>query len=242
MDSQILDNIDFSQISSTSSFEKRISPNDVFFSTLQMEGFSWNHHNKDQKFYKQVVIQLSKVENLLDSGLDLETIKQRYPNSIPTIDGNYGNNTIQVYQTSDGKFLFSGNDGRHRLRMAQKLNIASITVKVIGNYRQPILKTSGIPTPPTLASTSSGIETMKWLGEGIAHIHKQIDCQKSAFNNSLSSLNHIGRLVSYYFSDQDDGKSIVELLNRGQSTLHRLNGTLLGVQQALGEYHKKINS
>lgn len=242
MDKQILDTIDFSQIHSISPFEKRISPNDVFFSTLHMEGFSWNHNNHSQDFYKQVVVQMSKIEHLLDSGLDLESIKQRYPGSTSIIDGNYGKNTIQVYQTSDGKFLFSGNDGRHRIRMAQKLNIPSITVKIIGNYRQPVLKTNSLPIPPSLVSTSSSMATMEWLGAGVTHIHKQIDGQKLACNDRLANLDHIGKLVSYYFSDQDEGRAIIELLNSGQSTLQLLNGTLLGVQQALDEYRKKINS
>ncbi|MFM0590172.1 hypothetical protein [Streptococcus suis] len=242
MDKQILDTIDFSKISSISPYVKRVSPNDVFFSTLQMEGFSWNHNNNNQNFYKKIVSNLNKVEQLLDRGLDLDSIKQRYPESAAIIDGNYGTNTIQVYQTSDGKFLFSGNDGRHRLRMAQKLNIPSVTVKIIGVYRQPILTTSSIPTPSPLISASSGIATMELLGEGIIHIHKQIEVQQSSFNNESARLNHLGKLVSYYFSDQDEGRLIVDLLNSKQTTLNNLNKILSGVQQILEEYRKKINS
>ena len=242
MESQILDTIDFSQIYSTAPFEKRISPKDVFFSNIQMEGFSWNHNNSDQNFYKQIVSQVSKVEQLLDSGLDLESIQQRYPEIIPIIDGNYGKNAIQVYQTSDGKFLFSGNDGRHRLRMAQKMNIPSITVKIVGGYRQPLLTTGGISTPSPLNSTSSGTATMEWLGAGITHIHKQIDNQSVAYNRISTNLNHIGSSVLYYFSDQNEGRLIIELLNKGQSSFQILNETLLGVQQTLDEYHRKINS
>ena len=103
-----------------------------------MEGFDWNHNNSDFKQTEHRVKSIAKVEDLISKGMSINDIKQQYPDTQSWIDDAFCNNPIRVYKDSSGRYLHSGDDGRHRSVMARILDIPLLTVVVVGETTQKL--------------------------------------------------------------------------------------------------------
>lgn len=137
----ILNNVDFSKIRAYDKTEyliQQISPQSLFFTSQSMEGFDWNHNNSDFKQTERRVKSIAKVEDLISKGMSIEDIKQQYPDTQSWIDDAFCNNPIRVYKDSSGRYLHSGDDGRHRSVMARILDIPLLTVVVVGETTQKL--------------------------------------------------------------------------------------------------------
>ena len=137
----ILNNIDFNKIRDYDKTEyliQQISPKSLFFTSQSMEGFDWNHNNSDFKQTERRVKSIAKVEDLISKGMSIEDIKQQYPDTQSWIDDAFCNNPIRVYKDSSGRYLHSGDDGRHRSVMARILDIPLLTVMVVGETTQKL--------------------------------------------------------------------------------------------------------
>lgn len=137
----ILNNVDFSKIRTYDKNEyliQQISPQSLFFTSQSMEGFDWNHNNSDFKQTEHRVKSIAKVEDLISKGMSINDIKQQYPDTQSWIDDAFCNNPIRVYKDSSGRYLHSGDDGRHRSIMARILDIPLLTVMVVGETTQKL--------------------------------------------------------------------------------------------------------
>ena len=137
----ILNNVDFSKIRTYDKNEyliQQISPQSLFFTSQSMEGFDWNHNNSDFKQTEHRVKSIAKVEDLISKGMSINDIKQQYPDTHSWIDDAFCNNPIRVYKDSSGRYLHSGDDGRHRSVMARILDIPLLTVMVVGETTQKL--------------------------------------------------------------------------------------------------------
>ncbi len=137
----ILNNVDFSKIRAYDKTEyliQQISPQSLFFTSQSMEGFDWNHNNSDFKQTERRVKSIAKVEDLISKGMSIKDIKQQYPDTQSWIDDAFCNNPIRVYKDSSGRYLHSGDDGRHRSVMARILDIPLLTVVVVGETTQKL--------------------------------------------------------------------------------------------------------
>lgn len=137
----ILNNVDFSKIRTYNKTEyliQQISPQSLFFTSQSMEGFDWNHNNSDFKQTEHRVKSIAKVEDLISKGMSINDIKQQYPDTQSWIDDAFCNNPIRVYKDSSGRYLHSGDDGRHRSVMARILDIPLLTVVVVGETTQKL--------------------------------------------------------------------------------------------------------
>ena len=137
----ILNNVDFSKIRTYDKTEyliQQISPQSLFFTSQSMEGFDWNHNNSDFKQTEHRVKSIAKVEDLISKGMSINDIKQQYPDTQSWIDDAFCNNPIRVYKDSSGRYLHSGDDGRHRSVMARILDIPLLTVMVVGETTQKL--------------------------------------------------------------------------------------------------------
>ena len=137
----ILNNVDFSKIRTYDKTEyliQQISPQSLFFTSQSMEGFDWNHNNSDFKQTEHRVKSIAKVEDLISKGMSINDIKQQYPDTQSWIDDAFCNNPIRVYKDSSGRYLHSGDDGRHRSVMDRILDIPLLTVMVVGETTQKL--------------------------------------------------------------------------------------------------------
>lgn len=245
MMNRIIDEFDASALEKIKKpYYEQVDLDKLHFFSLHLENFQWNHHGNSEKDYENLVNGMHRIENLLDSGNSFSEITSNYPRLTPLIESCYGSNSIQVYKSQDGQYIFSGNDGRHRLLMAQKMGLPKLTLEVIGNYnttisQQPLSTTF---TQLTGAGLSGSQHNIQWLSN---EINRSISCFDNEISSHLSYKNKISKIESiatYQFSDQTVCSEIIQLLQECESKLGE-SISLLGVsKEQLRRYIANIQS